>query len=236
VTPVPFQLDVQETMNLLGSVVVEQSIVGRPLLLGQQLFSGLASTSATFTVRQTKLGEIEFKQPVLLEDQSVVSRLNDQRNQGLATGFLSLEDYDQKIAAGTTLSQYPTDLAGFDPYQTAAAASASAGKTERKSKGKAAGKQALSPLERPVLSPHRPECIHAHGQSLLRCLSWAQCREFEGFSGDAYAYLKLGADASSWHREQLDGDTLHEQISGTTDADSFLPDSAFHFSPAQELP
>jgi hypothetical protein len=192
--PVPFQADVQDSINQHGAVVVEQAIVGRPLFLGQQLFSGLAATAAKLTVLETQLGEVQLKPSTLLENKSVVARINELRRQGQATGFVSLQDYDEKIAQGTALSAYPTDLAGVDPYEAAAAAAA----------------------ESAAQSPHRPELVHSHPQSLLRCLSWAECQAFEGFSGQAYAYLKLGADCSSWHREQLDGDTLHEQVAGTS--------------------
>ncbi len=198
--PLPFQPDVQQQMYLHGAVVIEQSIVGRPLFLGQQLFARLAATSAKFTVLETKLGEVQLQPATLLEKQSVVARINELRKRGQATGFVSLQDYDEKIAQGTALSTYPTDLAGVDPFEAAVSASAKSGKQ------RASGA--------PLPCPHRPERVHAQPQSLLRCLSWEQCREFEGFSGPAYAYLKLGADCSSWHREQLDGDTLHEQISG----------------------
>jgi hypothetical protein len=135
------------------------------------------------------------------------------RDSGLPTGFLDLVDYDKKIASGTVKSSYPTDLENVDPFELAVTSKAS---------GKDAKSSSSSSSRGASTSAYRPEAVHAHPRSLLRCLGWEQCKRFPGFSGHAYQYWKLGADASSWHREQLDGDTVHEQISGAS-CFPFLP-------------
>jgi hypothetical protein len=72
----PFQADVQQAMYVHGAVVVQQSVVGRPLLVGQQLFSGLASTSAKVRVSESLLEEVQMERTTLHPKHSIVQRIN----------------------------------------------------------------------------------------------------------------------------------------------------------------